>query len=436
MAADVFGWNLTKRFADRWAQYMAQRDEAVGEDVVAQNAIAAAPTVWLLGKVQSGKSSIVRAITGREDAEIGSGFRPCTKTAEIFDFPAEAPLIRFLDTRGLGEARYDPSEDLEMARDKAQLIIVTMRALDQQQDQLIDVLQAVRREHPDWPIVVAQTCLHDGYAHGQGHIEPYPFSVSADNGDLIEAGVPEDLVRSMERQRGLFDEVPGRGPIRFVPIDFTQDGDGFEPRNYGLDALMAALVEAAPEGLAVTLQDLRNASASSLSQRVRPTILGYAGAAAACDVVPVAGAIAVPGVQAKLLHSLANAYGVEWDRRMLGEFAGCLGAGVVARLAATFGIRQLAKLIPVYGQTAGAAMAAATSFATTYALGTAGCYFLAKRKLGESDPKGVARTYREALEAAFAIAREKGFGTGAKSGEDDRSGRSASEGTGHAPQQS
>src|SRR5690606_34222822 len=34
-----------------------------------------APVVWLLGKVQSGKTSIIRAVTGASDAEIGDGFR-------------------------------------------------------------------------------------------------------------------------------------------------------------------------------------------------------------------------------------------------------------------------------------------------------------------------------------------------------------------------
>src|SRR5690606_29887892 len=60
-----------------------------------------APVVWLLGKVQSGKTSIVRAITGHPDAEIGLGFKPCTPTARIFDCPSDVPGIRFLDSSGL-----------------------------------------------------------------------------------------------------------------------------------------------------------------------------------------------------------------------------------------------------------------------------------------------------------------------------------------------
>ena len=70
------------------------------------------PVLWLIGKAQAGKTSIIRALTGSEAAEIGNGFQPCTRTARFYDFPAEAPVARFLDTRGLGEVTYDPGEDI------------------------------------------------------------------------------------------------------------------------------------------------------------------------------------------------------------------------------------------------------------------------------------------------------------------------------------
>jgi len=67
------------------------------------------PVFWLLGKAQSGKTSIIRALTKREDVEIGDGFQACTHYSHIYDFPSSTqPMIRFLDTRGLGEVDYDP----------------------------------------------------------------------------------------------------------------------------------------------------------------------------------------------------------------------------------------------------------------------------------------------------------------------------------------
>ena len=73
------------------------------------------PVFWLLGKTQSGKTSLIRVLTRSPAAEIGGGFKACTRTARIYDFPNESEcFLRFLDTRGLGEASYDPGEDIAL----------------------------------------------------------------------------------------------------------------------------------------------------------------------------------------------------------------------------------------------------------------------------------------------------------------------------------
>src|SRR5438132_5760532 len=93
------------------------------------------PVLWLFGKTQTGKSSFVRFLTGAADAEIGEGFRPCTRHSRQYDFPTpEIPLVRFLDTRGLDEPGYDPSEDLRSFDASAQVVVVTVKLLDHAQD--------------------------------------------------------------------------------------------------------------------------------------------------------------------------------------------------------------------------------------------------------------------------------------------------------------
>jgi len=404
---------LPARLAEAWARLVETREGEAAPDAVAETATAEAPVIWLIGKVQSGKSSIVQAITGATEAEVGSGFRPCTKTARVFDFPPEAPVVRFLDTRGIGEVGYDPREDLSISEAKAHLILVVARAMDHQQGSIIEAVAEVRRRHPDWPVVVAQTCLHDAYPLGSGHPIPYPFTAP----DEMASSIPESLARSLAHQRGEFARIGGSGPLVFVPIDFTRHDDGFEPRLYGLEAMLAAIVDAAPRSIGAMIGEMRSTTRGRAARRANPIILGHAAAAAAVDVVPIAGAVAVPGVQARLLHALAAQQGVEWDRRALAEFGGCLGVSILTRLAAGFGIRQLVKLVPVYGQTVGSAAAAATSFATTYALGKAALVFLARRERGEPDPEAVARAYREALEKAFGLARERGLGAQTPTGD-------------------
>lgn len=389
------------------AVLLPDRDEQADE-AIAERARAFAPVVWFLGKVQSGKTSIIRVMIRCSAAEVGNGFKACTKTARVFDFPQEAPLIRFLDTRGVGETGYDPAQDLTFCEDQAHLLVVTMRALDPQQEAIVDVVGAIRRRHPEWPLVVAQTTLHEGYAAGANHVKPYPFADQSPAG-LAATGVPSNLIRSLAHQRGLFDGLPGKGAVRFVPLDFTLEEDGWEPEDYGYQAFLKALEHVAPAAVVASLENLDGCAGDLLAARAQPHILGYATAAGTADIWPLAGIALVPAVQAKMIHTLAAIYGIEWNRRALAEFAGALGASTLVRIGSGFGARQLAKLVPLYGQTAGAAAAAVMSFATTYALGKAACYFLGRRKLGASDPIGVAQTYKDALGTALRLARERGF---------------------------
>jgi uncharacterized protein (DUF697 family) len=371
---------------------------------VAERARQFAPVVWLLGKVQSGKTSIIRELTQASDAEIGGGFAACTKTARVFDFPAEAPIIRFLDTRGLGEVAYDPREDVAFCEDRSHLLLAVVKALDFRQEAVLSAIRAARTRHPDWPLVVAQTSLHEAYATGTGHVIPYPFGSAGQMSPSLRS-----LARALEHQRSLFAGLPGRGAVAFVPIDFTQAEDGFDPADYGREALVEALLAAAPAAAAFALSELPGARADAPSASFDAHILGFALAAGASDAFPVAGVVAVPMVQAAMLRQLAKLFGAGWDKRAYTEFAAALGAGTLVRTASTFGVRQLVKLIPVYGQTAGAAAAAAASFATTYAMGKAAVHFLMRRRQGRQTEE-VASVYRAALSQAFGIAKAHDIG--------------------------
>lgn len=364
---------------------------------IAELARGQAPTVWLLGKVQSGKTTIVRAITGDPEAEIGRGYKPCTRTARIYDFPPEAPVIRFLDTQGLGEVGYDPTEDLAELEGRTHVVLAVARAMDPQQAALLDVLAAVRKRHPDWALVVAQTALHEGYADGADH-PPYA--------ELGQAAGLEDLRRSLASQAEAFRELPGSGAVHVVPVDLTPPEEGYSDPRFGLEALLAALEQAGSAGMDAILQSLVTQRASSPALLARPHVLGYALAAAATDVVPVLGLVTVPTIQGKLLHSIARIYGVRWNAGSLRRFAASLGTGTVLGIGLSLSARQLAKLVPVYGQTIGAAAAGATSFSVTYALGKAACYYLDQERSG-GDIAQVARVYRESLSEAFAMVRNR-----------------------------
>src|SRR5207248_8214030 len=92
------------------------------------------PVFWLYGKTQSGKTSLIKFLTGADEAEIGQGFKPCTRFSRRYEFPtADAPVLTFLDTHGMDEPGYDPTADLDQFNDLAYVVGVTGNGLDHAQ---------------------------------------------------------------------------------------------------------------------------------------------------------------------------------------------------------------------------------------------------------------------------------------------------------------
>ncbi len=364
------------------------------------------PVIWLLGKAQAGKTSIIRALTGSPAAEIGNGFRPCTRTARLYDFPAVVPVVRFLDTRGLGEVAYDPAEDIHYCESQAHLVLGVMKATDLAQESVYAVLRAVRRRHPTWPVLIAQTGLHEAYSADTGHFLPYPF-----DRDPWPPTIPLDLTRALQAQRAALGRLSGSTAPRWVPIDLTQPEDELTPADYGIEALWRAIGD-------VSTLDLRTRLGADAGLRdtfaraAHPQIVGHALAAAGVGAMPVVDLVAVPAVQAKLLHALSALYGQVWTGRQVSEFLGLLGTGVGVSYLARWAGRGLVKLVPALGQTLGAVWGATASGTTTFALGKAACYYFGRRRLGERiDPQTLRRVYAEALNSGAALLKHEAAGT-------------------------
>lgn len=343
--------------------------DGVAPDEVAALAARPLPVVWLLGKTGAGKSTLVRALTGLPEVVIGNGFAPCTRASAQFDFPQDLPLLRFLDTRGLGEAGYDPAEDLALCRKASHVILVVARLDDPVQGEVADVLATLRRR--------------------QGKVRALVVHTGADLLDDAQA-----RFRARSRTQALFDKAAGTS-LPAVELALPA-ADPIPPE--AAAPLIPLLEETLPDvALALAREEYRAGEPARWAAN-RAEVLWYAGAAGAADVAPVVGAVAVPGVQAAMLRGLAARYGVEWTRPRLYEFAAALGTGAALRFGASYGLRQLAKLIPVFGQTAGAAAAGTISFAATYALGRAAAAYLHAVSEGQAvTPQAIRELYRGAL---------------------------------------
>jgi len=366
-----------------------------------------APVVWLLGKTGAGKTAIVAALTGDPRAEVGEGFEPCTRTAAFYDVPPEVPLLRFLDTRGLGEADYDPANDIAWCEGQSHLLLVVMQVADPAQHAQLRILRQARQRHPDWPVIVAQTGLHRLYPVGIGHPKQYPYT--GRQGDETHVMVPHALRQALAHQRRLFEGLPGR-PLRFVAIDFTIPEDGFPPHDFGLEMFLHTLKEAAPEAFEALHLARADAPSDRIRTKARPLIYGYGAAAAGAGAVPIpiVGVSSLAGILAIMLRALAIRYAVAWTPSAFAQFSGAIGGGALGWLTLRYGFREVLKLIPMVGAVAAGALNAAAAFGVTVGMGEAACVWLAYRRRDLTAPNDeVRRAFADGLEAGLSYAKSR-----------------------------
>lgn len=348
----------------------AHSAEAASPEPPADDPAALVPILWLLGKAQSGKSTIVRYLTGAEKAVVGDGFRPQTKASFLFDFPnSSQPLMRFLDTRGLGEVHYDPSEDLDRFNGETDLIVVVVKALDHALEPILEPLRRIRTAKTQRPVLLVLTCLHEAYP-GEPHPDRYPFSDQANAPtDLSQPmpEVPDDLRRSLqtqlERFDGLFDA--------WVPIDITPEEEGYKPPDYGGEALKGAILKLLPSAyghsLAVYLEDPARGDAAFL----RIMVAANAAALASLSPIPWTDLPFLTAIQIGMTINLASLYGkplsIDDSKNLIWRIGGAI--------AIRQGARELLKIIPVVGSILNAAFA----FSVTFALGKTLCWYFEKR---------------------------------------------------------
>jgi uncharacterized protein (DUF697 family) len=376
------------------------------------------PVFWLFGKTQSGKTSLIKYLTGADSAEIGRGFQPCTRFSRRYEFPtAQAPLLSFLDTRGLDEPGYDPAEDLAQFNDQTHVVIVTVKALDHAQENVLRHLGSIRKAQPARPVVLVLTCLHEAYPQQQ-HPQPYPNAWDAEPAPgLHPAALAPDLVRSLAEQRRRFEGLADR----VVAVDLTPPEEGFADPAYGGPQLRQVLIDVLPAALAQTLRTLEEAQRDLQDRFARealPYILGYSTLAATAGALPVpfVDLLLLSAIQTGMLYDLARLYGQPMTARRLGELASTLGLGILVRQAS----RELIKVIPGLGTVLGSVTGGALAGASTFALGKAFCFYYRAVLEGHMpDREELRRYYREQLALAQqawsgkqAALRDQGSGEG------------------------
>ncbi|NJM58738.1 MAG: DUF697 domain-containing protein, partial [Synechococcales cyanobacterium RU_4_20] len=352
----------------------------------------------LLGKPQAGKSSIVRGLTGVSDEIIGQGFQPHTQHTERYAYPsADLPLLIFTDTVGLGDVNQDTQilieelqADLNQESKGARLFILAVKINDFATDTLRAIARQLRQQYPAIPCLLAVTCLHELYPTLQTEHPVYPPTFLPDFEAIARAydAIQEDFA-------GLYDQA--------VLLDFTLEGDGYEPVFYGQEALRDTLAELLPDAEARAIHQLLdepvNDQLGNLYRDVaRRYISAFAIMSAALAAVPLPFATmpVLTALQVSMVGALSRLYGQSLSPSQAGGVVSAIAGGFLAQAIG----RELVKFIPGLGSVIAASWAAAY----TWALGEGACMYFGDLMGGKTpDPERIQQVMAE----AFSVAKER-----------------------------
>lgn len=353
-------------------------------------ASAAAPVIWMLGPAGAGQTRLLAELTQSWRATIRQELAPATPTAEILAFPADLPRLRFLLTVGLTpETPYDPAGDMTVMESQPGLILLTLPAAERNLAPLVKLLGRIRDEHPAWPILVAQTRLHELYPPGAQHPMPYAFDADGAPGP----SVPAALANALRAQRVML----AASRLRFVPLDLTEPPQGQAVLDYGAEALRHAIAMLAPE----VAERLEPPSDPELGIRTQ-LVLSWAIAAAASDLppLPVLGGLPAIALQAAMVRAIARRFGVTADGTVWASLFTLLGGSFLLRHGIGWMLRQALKLAPVWGSAA----AAGWSFAVTFGIGEAAIHLCREEALGrKATPAALREAFRQGHEEGAAL---------------------------------
>lgn len=385
------GW-LLDQIAQRVLKWFVINEDQIASILEKMRAELPTTEAWLIGKPQSGKSSVVRGLTGVSADIIGQGFRPHTQHTQRYAYPsADLPLLLFTDTVGLGDVDRDVAniiqelqDDLAQQARGARIVLITVKVNDFALNTLHQILQEVRVQHPTIPVVLVVTCLHELYAAGVEH-SPYPPT------QISVQRAFNELKRSFD---GLYDAA--------VLIDFTLEEDGYLPVFYGLDALLHVLSEQLPEAESNAIYQLLDQTHEATTQLgtiyrdvARRYISAFAVIAATLAAVPLPFATmpAITVLQVSMIVALGQLYGQRLSVSQAGGVASTIAGGFVAQAVG----RELIKLVPGFGSVIAASWAAAY----TWALGEGACVYFGDLMGGKKpDPKRIQAVMQEAFKSA------------------------------------
>jgi uncharacterized protein (DUF697 family)/GTP-binding protein EngB required for normal cell division len=386
---DIF--SLEQKMRGKVIEWFRVSDSQVAEILERVRAELPTTEALLIGKPQSGKSSIVRGMTGVSAEIVGQGFRPHTQHTQRYSYPSnDLPLLIFTDTVGLGDVSQETegiieelSDDLQEESRGARVLVLTVKINDFATETLRKIAEELRQKYPDIPCLLVVTCLH----------EVYP--INTDNHPVY----PPDF-QELNRAFGAIQEAFKGWYDRAVLIDFTLEEDGYTPVFYGLEGLRDGLADLLPDAEARAIYQLLEREVGDEIGTIyrdvaRRYILAFSIMAAAIAAVPLPLATmpVLTVIQVSLVTILGKLYGQTLTPSQAGGVVSAIAGGFLAQVIG----RELVKFVPGLGS----AIAASWAATYTFSLGETACVYFGDLMGGKKpDPQKIQAVMRESFQGA------------------------------------
>ena len=171
-------------------------------------------------------------------------------------------------------------------------------------------------------------------------------------------------------------------PVLAQDVDFD---DEYVAKAYGLDRLIDIMVEALPNELQDTLQNVQKASLEAKKKHAHAAVAAAVTAAfgEGFSPIPFSDAALLVPTQVAMIASITTIFGIEVSKGLLTSFvSSTIGSAGATILGKTI-VANLLKLIPVAGTVAGGAISGSTAGLLTAALGEAYIKVMEKVYKGE-----------------------------------------------------
>jgi uncharacterized protein (DUF697 family)/predicted GTPase len=386
---DIF--SLEQKMRGKVIEWFRVSDSQMAEILERVRAQLPTTEALLIGKPQSGKSSIVRGMTGVSAEIVGQGFRPHTQHTQRYSYPSnDLPLLIFTDTVGLGDVSQETegiiqelSGDLQEESRGARVLILTVKINDFATETLRLIAQELRQKYPDIPCLLVVTCLHEVYPINTENHPVYPP-------DFQELNRAFGAIQ--EGFKGWYD--------RAVLIDFTLEEDGYTPVFYGLEGLRDGLADLLPDAEARAIYQLLEREVGEEIGTIyrdvaRRYILAFSIMAAGIAAVPLPLATmpVLTVVQVSLVTILGKLYGQTLTPSQAGGVVSAIAGGFLAQAIG----RELVKFVPGLGS----AIAASWAATYTFSLGETACVYFGDLMGGKKpDPQKIQAVMRESFQGA------------------------------------